>query len=70
LKALLRFAEAALLRFAEAALPDVGGAREAERAMKRGAFAKFDIEDALSKTKRDPSASLDLPARSAKKFLQ
>jgi hypothetical protein len=46
---------------------------QAERALRRGAFAKFDIEDALLQTKRDPSASLDLPVKakkSAKKFLQ
>jgi hypothetical protein len=43
----------------------LGRAREAERAMKRGAFAKFDIEDALSKTTRD--ASLDLPVKAKKR---
>jgi hypothetical protein len=54
----------------------LGRAREAERAMKIGAFAKFDIEDALSKTTRDPSdlvtrilsgASLDLPVKAKKR---
>jgi hypothetical protein len=35
--------------------------------MKRGTFAKFDIEDALSKTTRDPSASLDLPVKAKKR---
>jgi hypothetical protein len=45
----------------------LGRARSAERAMKRGAFAKFDIEDALSKTKRNPSASSDLPVKAKKR---
>jgi hypothetical protein len=35
--------------------------------MKRGAFAKVDIEDALSRTTRDPSASLDLPVKAKKR---
>jgi hypothetical protein len=38
--------------------------------MKRGAFAKFakvDIEDALPRTTRDPSASLDLPVKAKKR---
>jgi len=45
----------------------LGKAREAERAMRRGAFAKFDIEDALLQTKRDPSACLDLPVKAKKR---
>ena len=38
----------------------------AEAAMKRGAFAKVDVEEALKKTTRDPSASLGLPAKKLK----
>ena len=45
----------------------LGRVREAERDMKRGAFAKVDIEDALSRTTRDPSASLDLPVKAKKR---
>jgi hypothetical protein len=36
--------------------------------MERGAFAKADVEEALKKkTMRDPSASLDLPAKKLKR---
>jgi hypothetical protein len=35
--------------------------------MKRGAFAKVDIEDVLSRTTRDTSASLDLPVKAKKR---
>jgi hypothetical protein len=45
----------------------LGRIQEAERAMKRGAFAKVDIEDALSRTTRDPSAGLDLPVKAKKR---
>ena len=40
----------------------------AEAAMKKGAFAKVDIEEALSKTTRDPSASLSLPVKKLKRI--
>jgi hypothetical protein len=45
----------------------LGRVRAAERAMKRGAFVKVDIEVALSRTKRDPSVSLDLPVKAKKR---
>jgi hypothetical protein len=35
--------------------------------MKRGAFVKVDIEVGVSRTKRDPSASLDLPVKAKKR---
>ena len=40
----------------------------AETAMKKGAFAKVDIEEALKKTTRDPSASLSLPVKKLKRI--
>ena len=40
----------------------------AEAAMKKGAFAKVDIEEALSKTTRDPSTSLSLPVKKLKRI--
>jgi hypothetical protein len=51
---------------------ELGRAREAERAMKRGAFAKFDIEDALSKRNEIQVQAwiCQSKRRSAKEFLQ
>ena len=40
----------------------------AETAMKKGAFAKVDIEEALKKTTRDPSAGLSLPVKKLKRI--
>ena len=40
----------------------------AEAAMKKGAFAKVDIEEALTKSTRDPSASLSLPVKQLKRI--
>ena len=40
----------------------------AETAMKKGAFAKVDIEEALKKTTRDPSASLSLLVKKLKRI--
>ena len=45
----------------------LGRVRAAERAMKRGAFVKVDIEVGVSRTKRDPSAGLDLPVKATKR---
>ena len=45
----------------------LGRVRAAERAMKRGAFVKVDIEVGVSRTKRDPSAGLDLPVKAKKR---